>query len=183
MDRQMELASKTVIGGTTANARQNSYLRSIEALSRKHRNIHKLFFAITKKLNKLFPISTAILASCSERDQSLKIIDIKKAGHTGEALGLILSDKDSLLYSVCRSRIIFWENQPRELRTNFLERKLLIDSETRSLAICPIGENGYVSGLFCFASPAPVTMELQDTNLLQTIIREFSVGLKNHNHR
>ncbi len=165
-----------------ANERLDNYLRSIEALTRKHKNIHKLFFALTKKLNRIFSISAAVLVSHSNRDDSLRVIDIRKVGYSGEGLSLILPDKNSLLYSVYRNKAVYSETDPGKFKGNFLEQKLLLDPETKSLVICPIHDNGDISGLLCLASYEPEAFAVEDTAFLETISRQFVSTMVRPNH-
>ena len=173
MKEQMGIASENVSKRIIDKKWQDNCLRSIEALTRKHKNIHQFFFAVTKKLYKIFSISAAILVLHSNRDHSLRVIDIKKAGYSGEALSLILPDKDSLLYSVYRDETIFSESDPDKFNGNFLERKLLLDQTTKSLVICPINDDGRISGLLCLASSLPSAFNSEGAVFLETISRQF----------
>lgn len=181
MQDQMEIAVGTASNRKIDKKWQDNYLRSIEALARKHKNIHQLFFAITKRLNKIFSISVAILVSHSNRDHSLKVIDIKKTGYSGEALSLILPDKNSLLYSVYRDETIFSESDPDKFNGNFLEKKLLLDQTTKSLVICPVRDNGQISGLLCLASAMPSAFNSDDAFFLEEISRQFRSSLSRAN--
>jgi hypothetical protein len=135
-------------------------LRSLTALFRKDRNIYKLFFAITKKLNKFFSISTAVLVVHSVRDGHLKVIAIRKPKYAGKGLALSIPEKDSLLYRIFRNNALYTANYPSVSETNFIEKKLLLEEGTQSLAICPITYGGSLAGLVCFASPVPYAFDM-----------------------
>ncbi|SYZ72360.1 hypothetical protein TRIP_C20475 [Candidatus Zixiibacteriota bacterium] len=148
-------------------------LRSIAALFRKDRNIYKLFFAMTKKLNKFFSISTAVLVVHSGRDNSLKVIAIRKPKYAGKGLALSLPEKDSLLYRIFRNNSLYTANNPSDSDTNFIEKKLLFEDGTQSLAVCPIKYGGSLAGLVCFASPVPYAFDMIEEGMLGGILEEF----------
>jgi transcriptional regulator with GAF, ATPase, and Fis domain len=156
------------------------FLRALSAISKRHNNIHKLFFTILKKVNKLLPLSTAVLVSFSHKDNSLRVIDIKKPGYTGESLSLILPDKQSLLHSIFRKKEIFTENDPLKFDGNFLEKKLLFDNETKAVAVCPIWTNSHVSGLICFTSTIPQGFDMLERGILGAIANQFAPIMDNN---
>jgi hypothetical protein len=156
------------------------YFRSFIALFRKNRNIYKLFFAITKKLGRLFSISTAVFVVHSAVDNHLKVIAIKRPNYTGEGLALTLPEKDSLLYSVFKRGTIYTENCLTGHAGNFIEKKLFPEDQTKSLAVCPIKFDGSVSGLLCFASPSAFAFENLEDSLADEMMRQLGtvVGME-----
>jgi hypothetical protein len=148
-------------------------IRSFMALFIKQKNINKLFFAIAKKLNRAFDITSAVLVIRSVRDSSLKVIAIKKDHYSREGLALTLPDRDSLLYNVLRKASLHTEYIVENFSGNFIEKKLLLDDKSRTLAICPIISNNSVSGLLCLASPSSSAFELFENGALDSILKQL----------
>ena len=161
----------------------SNLLRSMAALFRKQKNVYKLFFSITKKLHKLFSISTAVLVVRSTRDGHLKVIAIKRPTYSREGLALTLPEKDSLFYSVLRNPAIYTENFSPGFDGNFIERKLMLDDRTKSLAICPIITNGVVAGLVCFTSPAVYAFQSFQEGFLDPVLKQFGAVLGEEERR
>jgi hypothetical protein len=141
-------------------------IRSFMALFIKQKNINKLFFAIAKKLNRAFDITSAVLVIRSVRDSSLKVIAIKKDHYSREGLALTLPDRDSLLYNVLRKASLHTEYIVENFSGNFIEK-------SRTLAICPIISNNSVSGLLCLASPSSSAFELFENGALDSILKQL----------
>jgi hypothetical protein len=150
----------------------NVCFRSIEAIARKNKNIHKLFFAVAKKLAKIFPISTAILVTHSKQDNQLRIVDVKKAGYSAENLALIVPNRNSFLYMAYVNQEACHDFVPDIFDGNFLERKLLIDENTKTLAILPLNNDGYRAGLLCLASDRTSAFR-DDASFLNSIARKL----------
>lgn len=155
------------------SAPTDGFMRSFTALFRKHKNVYKLFFAMTKKLNKFFSISTAILVLYSTADDRLKVIAIRRPNYAREGLTLTLPQKDSLLYDVFKNATPHIEHFPADFKGNFIEQKLLFDSHIKSLVICPIKYEGSALGLVCFTSPTVYAFEMFEEGLADALIEQF----------
>ena len=148
-------------------------MNSFEAVFRKTDDIYKLFFLLTKKLSKFFSISRASLIVHSKLDGKLKAIAMKGDKGAHEGLALTLPEQNSLLYNILESGVPYIENYPQQFPGNFIEEKILIDSDTRSLAVLPIKDNGTLGGLICFASPVPYAFTMLEDGLLDDLMEKF----------
>jgi transcriptional regulator with GAF, ATPase, and Fis domain len=172
-NENMTIKESPPAGGNIAKRSFDFLIRSFMALFIKQKNVNNLFFAIAKKLNRLFEITSAVLIVRSTHDSSLKVIAIKKEHYSREGLALTLPDHDSLLYRVLRKASLHIERKPDDFSGNFIERKLLLDGNARTLAICPIVSNNSVSGLLCLSSPSPSAFDLVEKGILDSTLSQF----------
>lgn len=173
MNKELTTIKKIPPGGNLASRSVDFLIRSFMALFIKQKNINKLFFAIAKKLNRLFDITSAVLVVRSIQNGHLKVIAIKKENYSREGLALTLPDRDSLLYRVFRKASLHIENITGSFSGNFIEKKLLLDEGARILAICPITSNESVSGLLCLASPSPAAFDLFEQGVLDSTLNQL----------
>nr|MBN2278712.1 hypothetical protein [candidate division Zixibacteria bacterium] len=153
------------------------FSRCFSSVFKNRKNIYDLFFSLTKKLNKFFSISHAILIIHSEHDDRLKVIAMKGKKRTHLGLALTLPRQDSLLYSIFSRGIIYTRNFPVEVECNFVEKKLLFQESTNSIAVCPITSDGSVRGLICLASPILYAFSMFEDGILDGILEEFGLSL------
>ncbi len=138
----------------------NIIMRSVSGIFNRRQHLPAQFFAITKKLSKFFSISGAVLIVHSKKDDCLKAIALKGDSYTREGLAISLPKTMSLLYDVFSDNEPYIENYPDGFPGNFVERKLILGEDTRSIIICPTRHEGRPNGLICFASPVPYAFVL-----------------------
>jgi len=175
-------ATDEVTGGIN-NRISRVFQRSLGALFNGNRNIYELFFCLTKKLNNFFSLSRSILIIHSERDESLKVIAMKGASNCHVGLALTLPEKDSLLYRVLNDKEIYTENYPDKFNGNFIERKLLLDDNPGSIAVCPVKYKNKIRGLICLTSPALYAFTLFKDGMLDSILERFGKSVKRETKR
>lgn len=135
-------------------------IRSVAGIFNRRQQLHAQFFAITKKLSKFFSISGAVLIVHSQKDDCLKAIALKGENYSREGLAISLPRTMSLLYDIFSTNEQYIENYPDGFPGNFVERKLILGEDTRSIMICPTRCEGEPNGLICFASPVPYAFVL-----------------------
>lgn len=153
----------------------NVFLKSFGVLFKKPQSIHLTFFSLIKKLNRFFSLSRAILVVRSLRDDSLKVVAIKGRKESREGLALTLPEKGSLFYRVFTTKAPYCENYPDGFPGNFIEKKLLLDGDTGSIAICPIKHDGTVHGLLCLASPVLYAFGMFENGFLDAVLERFGM--------
>ncbi len=156
----------------------NIFLKSLSSLFRNNKNIYDLFFSLTKKLNKFFSLSRSILVIRSMRDDDLKVIAMKGPQNSRIGLALTLPRQNSIIYQVLGGKEIYTENYPHEFSGNFIERKLLLDDNPGSIAICPIKNDGDVCGLICLTSPALYAFTLFRDGALDAVLERFGKSIE-----
>ena len=162
----------------TNNTRLNhTFIRSVASIFAKQRNLPKLFFSVTKKLGKFFSISGALLIVHSSRDNRLKVIATRKESRALDGLALTLPPQHSLFYTVYKDGEPYIKNYPEDFEGNFIEQKLLLDDDTKSMVICPTVHNGFPNGLICFTSPVPYAFVMFENGFLQEIMEQFGTVL------
>ncbi|MBN2225904.1 MAG: hypothetical protein JW763_00920 [candidate division Zixibacteria bacterium] len=172
MSTTMETNQKASL--STINTRLNhTFVRSVASIFVKQRNLPKLFFSVTKKLGKFFSISGALLIVHSSRDNRLKVIATRKESRALDGLALTLPSQKSLFYTVYNNGEPYVKNYPEDFEGNFIEQKLLLDDDTKSLVICPTMHNGFPNGLVCFTSPVPYAFVMFEKGFLQEIMEQF----------
>jgi len=152
------------------------FVRSFDSILGKARNINKLFFSFTKKLNRFLPISRAALVIYSERDRNLKVIALK-ADSTREGLALSLPRDNSLFYRVFESRAIYTADSPFYFSGNFVERKILVSRETKSILVTPLTTGGKAYGLICLASPRESAFRFYDHSIMEKVFRKLGIAV------
>ncbi len=135
-------------------------IRSVTGIFHRRQHLHAQFFAVTKKLGKFFSISGAVLIVHSQKDDRLKVIALKGENYTREGLAISLPRSMSLLYDVFAGNEQYIENYPDGFPGNFVERKLILGEDTKSIMIYPTRHEGQPNGLICFASPVPYAFVL-----------------------
>ena len=161
---------------STRNSTPRSTIRFIKSLSvrlKKSRSIYEQFFCLVKRLSRFFTLSRAVLVVHSSHQDVLKVIAIKGVRLTRQGLALTLPEKDSLLYSVFREKRMYSEDFSSLFKGNFIERKLLLDKDTGSFAVCPIECDGSTRGLLCLTSPFPYTFSIFEEGLLNGVMERF----------
>ncbi len=152
------------------------FVRSFDSILGRARNINKLFFSFTKKLNRFLPISRAALVLYSKRDGHLKVIALK-AESAREGLALSLPKKNSLFYRVFDSRSIYTADYPFYFSGNFVERKILIDQDSKSILVTPLMTGGKIYGLICLASPQEAAFRFYDHSIMERIFRKLGLAV------
>jgi len=176
MSTTMETNPTTIVETDSIHLNR-AFVRSVASIFAKQRNLSKLFFSVTKKLGKFFSISGALLIVHSERDNRLKVIATRKPSRALAGLALTLPSQNSLFYDVYRDATPYIKNYPEDFDGNFIEQKLLLDDDTKSLVICPTIHNGFPNGLICFTSPVPYAFVMFEKGFLQDIMEQFGVVL------
>ena len=161
------------------NQLSRSICDSFASVFSRNYNINQLFFSLVKKLNKFFSINRSVLVVYSARDDSLKVLAMKRDRGTCEGLAVTLPDKDSLLYRIFHERMIYTENYPSSFEGNFVERRLLIDDCTKSLLVWPIRSDGFCNGLICLSSPVIYAFELIAEGCLEYVVDRFGKEVEN----
>ena len=173
-----ELAQQRTATTSSAVQITENCLNSIRAILKKPGDINKLFFRLTKKLDKLYSITKAALIVHSDQDNKLKAIAMKGNNGTCEGLALTLPEDNSLLYKVFEDNYQYIQNYPDQFSGNFFEEKILIDRATQSLAVLPIIEKNSPKGLICFSSTIPNAFASFEDGALNDILENFGQVLK-----
>jgi hypothetical protein len=142
-------------------------------LFKDRKNIYHLFFSLIKKLGKFFSISKAVLVVRSPEDNALKVIALKSRHHARHGLALTLPKRDSLLHRVFKSREVYSASYPGGFEGNFIEKKLLLEDDTGSVAICPVSVNGTMQGLLCLTSPVVYAFSMFEEGFLDGVLEKF----------
>jgi len=160
------------------NRLSNVFAGSFNSLFKSNQNLYQLFFSFIKKLNKFFSLSKAILVVRSPRDNNLKVVALKGQKSIRQGLALSLPEKNSLLYNVFDDCEIYTQNFPKDFEGNFVEKKLLIDNETSSIAVCPIRNDDSTHGLLCLASPIIYAFDMFGEGFLDSVLEQFGKRIK-----
>lgn len=148
-NRMIEITNETDLGVSDV------IIKSVKSVLNRRQHLAARFFAVTKKLSKFFSISGSVLIVHSKRDNCLKVIAVKGENYAREGLAITLPESMSLLYSIFDTDQPYIENYPDGFPGNFVERKLILGANTKSIMIHPTHYNGKPNGLICFASPVP----------------------------
>jgi len=152
------------------------FVRSFDSILGRARNINKLFFSFTKKLNRFLPISRAALVIHSQRDKNLKVIALK-AESAREGLALSLPSENSLFYRVFNSRSIYTADYPFNFSGNFVERKIMVGPDTKSILVTPLMTGGNIYGLICLASPQEAAFRYYDHSIMERVFRKLGLAV------
>lgn len=162
---------------------QDIFGQSFVPVFKNNANIYQAFFALTKKLNKFFSLSRAVLTVYSPARRKLKVIAMRSKNSVRKGLALTLSEDNSLLYRVFRDGDIYIQDFPDEIKGNFIETKLLMNRETASLAVCPVTSNENIIGLLSLSSPLPYAFAMFAGGFLDGVLEDFGRLLESERNR
>jgi len=149
---------------------------AFDSILGKAHNINKLFFSFLKKFNRYLPVNRAALVIHSGRDKTLKVIALK--GETArEGLALTLPAENSLLHRVYNSRAVYIANQPFYFSGNFIERKILLNPETKAVMVAPLFDGGNIFGLICISSQREGAFEGCDQGILDKVFGKLGIAI------
>lgn len=136
-------------------------------------DLAELFLSLTRRLCERFEINRGVLVLRRRDSHRLAAYSTWNNGHTREGLTINLPEDPSLFEKVAESGQVYTENFCDTFTGNFFERKLLLDSDSRSFVLQPLKSEGQVVGLIGYSSEQPTAFTMFEEGLLEKMANRF----------
>ena len=123
-------------------------------------NLAQAFSELTEELTRDFEISKGVLVVRMHDTDSLAAISTWKDGTMRDGLTVSLPANSSLFEKVAEGGSVYTEDFCDAFSGNFFERKLLLDSNSRSFVVQPLKAEGKVVGLLAYSSDQPTAFAM-----------------------
>lgn len=131
-----------------------------------------LFSTVTKTLCRYLSIHRGLLALDS--DKRLTCVSSFNRGDEFRQLSLPMPEQSSLLRKVAEHRFLYTDDYYGLFDGSSLERRLLIDEDTASIAVLPLMYEGICHGVVAYASSQPQAFVGAEEELLLPICEQFA---------
>jgi hypothetical protein len=152
---------------------KNQFLRELELHFQQTHSTSEIFFELTEYLKEPFSISKSVLVIIDDQSM-LSAISTWHNGLRHDGLALNLPHADSLFEKVLEHGRPYTELFPQSFSGNFFERKLLLDSTSKSFALHPLKRDGRTIGLIGFSSENSSALALLEEGSSVEIISRFA---------
>ncbi len=153
---------------------QKAIYRSLESSISSLETRQDIFLGLTKKLDKFFAIHKASYSLNDTEKDRMRVPVIYQGNDVHSGVVISIPGNKSLMRSVLEGGNIYIEDFPNHVAGNIVERKLLLLSDTSSLAIIPLQSEGRMLGTFNFASPAPFAFSIFSSHLFDYLFKRVS---------
>ena len=153
---------------------QRAINRSLESSICSLRTRKDVFVHLTRKLDKFFSIHKASYSLNDPEKDRMRIPVVCQGGDVHSGVVISVDAKKSLMRKVLEDGRIYLEDLPEHVVGNIIERKLLLLSDTNSLAIVPMRVYGRLLGTMNFASPAPFAFSIFSSHLFDYLFAMVS---------
>jgi hypothetical protein len=124
-----------------------------------HAHLYELFVETARSIHRYIPLQRAILVVARDHYRDLIAVagwsQSDRDGACTRTLSLVLPAENSLFAQVAAQRFGFSDDYFGIFSGNSIERRLLIDSQTRSYVIWPLRVEASLIGLVGFSSEFP----------------------------
>ena len=153
---------------------QRVIYRSLESSICSLRTRKDVFVRLTKKLDKFFAIHKASYSLNDPEKDRMRVPVVCQGGDVHSGVVISVAGNKSLMRKVLEDGRIYLEDFPEQVVGNIIERKLLLLSDTSSLAIVPMRVDGRVLGTMNVASPAPFAFSIFSSHLFDYLFAMVS---------
>ncbi|MBD3217437.1 MAG: hypothetical protein GF310_04115 [candidate division Zixibacteria bacterium] len=153
---------------------QNSVFRSLKKVINSSYTQYELFMKLCSKLDKFFAINRASLALYDEENEMMSIthIQIKNEFKNGVHLNVV-ADK-TLMKKVMDSGHIYVRDYSETIEAIELEKKILIDEDSKSLAIIPLTHGSKKIGTLNISSSSYHAFSILQSHLFDYFFHKTS---------
>ena len=133
------------------------------------------FTRFTSRLRKSISVDKCILVLRRDSEDRLAAVASWDHGQISDGLAINLPHDNSLFEKVTEDGRLYTENFCDSFSGNFFERKLLIDSESRSFALQPLRHDGHLVGLVGMSSEKAMAFTMLEEGTLENVLNQFAV--------
>jgi transcriptional regulator with GAF, ATPase, and Fis domain len=155
----------------TANA-QNSIFRSLRKVINSSYTRFELFLKLCAKLDKFFAINRASLALYDARNDQMSITNIQVGKELKSGVQINMVAEKTLMKQVLNDEHIFVLHFAEDIDTLEIEKKILIDKESRSLAIIPLSFAGKKIGTLNITSASYYAFSILESHLFDYLFQK-----------
>jgi GAF domain len=134
------------------------------------------FTRLTKRLRKQLDVDKCILILKRPAENRLAAVASWDHGVVSDGLAINLPHDNSLFEKVTEDGALYTENFCGSFSGNFFERKLLIDSESRSFALQPLRHDGHLVGMVGMSSEKPMAFTLLEEGELGNVFDRLAAS-------
>lgn len=131
-----------------------------------------LFSTVTRTLCRYLSIHRGLLAL--DADKRLTCVSSFNRGDEFRQLSLPMPEQSSLLKKVAEHRFLYTDDYFGFFDGSSIERRLLIDEDTASIAVLPLMHEGLCLGVVAYASSQPQAFVGAEEELLIPICEQFA---------
>lgn len=163
----------------TANAdqAQNSVFRSLRKVINSSYTRFELFLKLCAKLDKFFAINRASLALYDESQDQMSITHIQVGKDLKSGVQINIIAEETLMKRVLESDRIYILHFAEDIDTLEIEQKILIDKESRSLAIIPLSFAGKKIGTLNITSASYYAFSILESHLFDYLFQKTAEKL------
>lgn len=156
------------------------YHFDLTRLSEGDQNPATLFESVTKTLCRYLAIHRGLLAMETEKGVRLTAVSSFNRGNEFRQLSLPIPEASSLLRKVAEHRFLYTDEYYGLFDGSSIERRMLIDEDTASIAVMPLMFEGSCVGVVAYASSEPQAFVGAEEDLLLPICEQFAKLLAAH---
>lgn len=163
----------TVIASET----QKAVYRSLSKVVASSNTRFEFFCKLTAKLDKFFSLSRASLALYEPEFDLINIPHLRVGKDNLQGVLIHLPGRGTLMKKVMEAGTIWICHYPLTRDWNEIERKILLEEHSTSLAIVPLDLGGSMLGTLNLASPAPFAFSLLESRLFNGLFANTAARL------
>lgn len=160
-----------------AERAQASIFKSLKKVINSSYTRYELFMKLCAKLDKFFAINRASLAMYDEPDDLMKISYIKVAKDYKNGVQINILASKTLMKRVLDDGNIYVRNFFQYIDGLELEKKILLDKSSKSLAIIPLIWKGEKIGTFNLTSKSYLAFSLLESHLFDYLFAKTAQKL------
>jgi transcriptional regulator with GAF, ATPase, and Fis domain len=163
--------------GQTAPASTRINSRAFDISRTDVKTINTLLKKLMARLSSHYSIDKASLVFYDNRQKNLRLTHMLTGGVLNSSLTLTIPGRLSLLHQVLMQGYPIVDNYPELISQNIIEKKILLNPKTRSVAIVPLVHEGHRLGLLSLSSKEDSAFSPLIEGLGEELIGEFIISL------
>jgi hypothetical protein len=144
---------------------QDSIFNSLKKVINTSFTRYELFMKLCSKLDKFFAINRASLSIYNKAEDVMKVAHILAGREYRSGVHLNLVASKTLMKSVLESSEIFTSDFPQGIDAPEIEKKILLDRDSKSIAIIPLIYEGELMGTFNMTSRSHFAFGILESHL------------------
>lgn len=158
-------------------AAQDSIFRSLRKVINSSFTCFELFLKLCAKLDKFFAINRASLALYDEQNDQMSITNIQVGKELKSGVQINIVAEKTLMKRVLDSDHIFILDFAEDVEALEIEKKILLDKESRSLAIIPLAFAGKKIGTLNITSASYYAFSILESHLFDYLFQKTAEKL------
>ncbi len=140
----------------------------------KDANISDIFCELTRRLEIKFDIHKGVLVIRNQDENSFLAVSTWNNGEFLDGLAISLPTEPSLFEQVAADGQVFSDSYGGIFSGNFFEKKLLLDSNSKSYVLHPLKHEGQIIGMIGYSSHEDLAFSVFEEGILLDITSKFA---------